>query len=290
MEDNPLYQLMNSDHDQAEQGQEGTDADVDNYEEEQEEFENDAGKYPVDSKEPPAFTQERELQSDQTHPDVENMFQRLEETIRNGFEQRNPNTQQEETPPQPTEEEIEKLNEVLREKMLDNPLQFLDDYKRQIAGEFEQLLSERLKPYDEREQAMQQAHEEAENRRQMYENVENFRQSHPDYEDVLDSMTEFMDEHPDLQNNPKILQFAYNYAKSKAVDPSSDEYVKKATTDKRIQEEVIKQYLQGIKGEQPPQIITNAGEPPITSNQESPKTAKDASKLFKDKLRAQGLY
>ena len=206
-------------------------------------------------------------------------------------------SQEKETPPAPTPEELEELKSKELELMMEDPLEYkknlLELAKKQILEEVRQ----EFKPVNEYVESEQ-------NEREASSFIENFSTAtnehgellHPDFNDELaGKMAEFLRENPMLTEDKSrlgnALEIAYKVCtaqKTPSLDPvqllSDEEFVNQhILSNETIKQKFIKGYVQSVKDGQPPVLISRQpGGASPASPIEKPITLKDASKAAKN--------
>lgn len=213
--------------------------------------------------------------------DMEALATKLQESIANGFANSQQPQPQSNDPaaPEPTPEELEEINSRLRDEMLDNPIAFLEKYGKDIEDKLKAEFEGRIKPFEEQAQNAQRSQEIA-------EALAAFKDAHLDFDDHLDLISEYVTQRPHRENDPDLLADAYNYAKAqRATEPNEDEFISKAASDERVKQQVINEYLKGVRNGQPPAMVSSTGTSPVaTPPLESPKDFKQAAALFTKQL------
>lgn len=245
----------------------------------------------TDTQEPtPSPTKEEPLNTNQpqepgednnNNPDIKNLLKDLESNILDSLQQQQP-SQQPESPEEPsnepTPEEIQKMNDELYNKLVENPTEVLNQLKQEAMEQAKQDLMKDIQPLLDEKTAREQA-------MQVNQELETFMSSNKDVIKYADRMAEIIKEEG-LENNPMALKYSYSKAKAETIDnmpqPQSLEEMLKDENNinsildnEDIKNKVITKYLEGLSNGGKP--ITVGATPGTGTTPVTPPKEKDTS-------------
>jgi hypothetical protein len=183
-----------------------------------------------------------------------------------------------------TPEQKEERNTQMRDAFLDDPTQFLEEFKAKILDEAKAGFDQELTPY-------KQQVEQAQRSRELQAMVEQFKASVPDYDEYVGDMSQYLMEKPHLEDAPDALEIAYEAVKGRraaANAPGTEGFVAQAANDPAVQEAVTKAYLQKIKDNQPPIVVKGTGNLGMPTTPDKPRSIKEATALLSQSMTSKG--
>lgn len=143
-------------------------------------------------------------------------------------------------------------------------------YEDPYSAVQELLEKERKTIFEQHVQPLQSQVQQAEAQRQFERQYNYLKTQNPDFEALAPEIEKVFGEKPHIAMLPDSLEVAYNLVKSRqaaqAGDPSAllKDQELRAKLKAELGQEVIKEYLEGVKSGKPPAVIGQTGETPST--------------------------